>query len=115
MANAIEQIAIGRAFIEENGVDLANSKPAVISLYPHLAGKDDHIELVLVTAAYAVSGVDDLRGLTVDTLAMHLANTSGAFPWDGPYGNGLTRDQYQNGFRTVAADYHFLAGQMGLI
>lgn len=115
MSIIAEQIAIGQAFIEEIGADVVNAVPAVISVHPHLSGKPELIELTFITIGYALSGVDDLAGLTVDRLARHLAETAGVSPWDGPYQADMTREKYQGGYRAIADEYHFLAGRMGII
>ncbi|MBM4570334.1 hypothetical protein GS489_07960 [Rhodococcus hoagii] len=67
------------------------------------------------SSAPSASGSTSERPWTTDSVAEQLANQSGAFPWNGPVGNGFTVAEYQNRFREMAREHLFTWRQLGLI
>jgi len=50
--------------------------------------------------------------VTADEYARALADKSGAFPYDGPVGNGMTKAHYQERFREMAAEHLMILREM---
>lgn len=109
---AMGQLAEGHRILEEFHVDMHSARQAAISLHPILAGNRDGQDMALALAAYTAAHAP--KPMAKETLAEHIANQSGAFPWSGPVGNGLTLDEYRSRFREMAAETLFLAQQMGM-
>ncbi|MEV2222640.1 hypothetical protein AB0E01_22510 [Nocardia vinacea] len=107
--NPREGLLVGRRLIAEHGIDLDSAKLAFKSMYPQVP--HDQIELALTLT---VAQLSELRPpFTVDSVAEQMADTSGAFPWNGPVGNGFTLEEYRGRFRDMARDRIFLAKQLG--
>ena len=108
------QLQHAREVVEERAINLESHRCALLSLHPHLPKENSQL---LDTALLAQVGVIlTLSGpWTVDSVAQQLADQYGAFPWDGPVGNGLTLDYYRSRFREMARENLFLGRQMGLI
>lgn len=109
--NAIEQLMEGQRILDDFHVDLPSARQAAISLHPQLAGNVSGQDMTLAVAAYTAHHAP--KPLAKETMAEHIADESGAFPWAGPVGNGLSLDEYQERFREMAAEHLFLAQQMG--
>lgn len=110
--NAIAQLAEGQQILRDHNVDMDAARRATVSVHPRTAGNVTHQDMVLAAAAYSAAHAP--RPVTKESLAKYIADRSGAFPWEGPVGNGLTLEHYQERFREMAADDLFLAQQMGL-
>ena len=112
--SVMEQLAHARKVVAERGIDLPSLRCALISLHPHLSNESPQLldTALLGEAAIILSLAEPW---TVDSIARQLADQHGAFPWDGPVGNGLTMDHYRSRFREIAQETLFLGRQMGLI
>lgn len=108
--NVRDQIAAAQQVIADRGIDLEAAKLAYKSMHPQLEA--DRIELALTMEVSIISTLHP--PFTVDSVAKQIADTSGAFPWDGPVGNGFTRDEYRDRFRDMAREKIFLAKQLGM-
>lgn len=108
---ALKQVENGRRILKERGVDMAAARMALKSLHPQL--KPLMLDTVLAMEAVIASKLQ--APFTADSVAEQLANESGAFPWHGPVGNGLTVSEYQSRFREIADEHLFIGRQMGLI
>lgn len=106
-----DQITAARALIRERGIDFAAARLAYKSMHPQI--KHDQIDLALTMEVGTISKL--LPPFTVDSVAEQIANRSGAYPWDGPVGNGFTVAEYQERFRAIARDTVFLMGQLGFL
>lgn len=71
-------------------------------LHPQAAGQ---AELVLQLTQESHDRLGVGLDVTAEQYARALANKSGAFPYDGPVGNGLTKAEYQHRFREMAAEH----------
>lgn len=109
--SAADAVANGQRILAERGVDIVAARMALKSMHPNLA-----VDLVDTTLAIEAAIAVKLRApYTADSVAEQLANESGAFPWNGPVGNGLTLREYQSRFREIANEHLFIGRQMGLI
>lgn len=108
--NVRDGIARGRRIIAEQRLDLDSAKTVLKSLHPDLSPQQIELGLAVQVAALA-----ELHGpYTIDSVAEQMANRSGAFPWNGPVGNGLTLDHYQQEFRRMAHEALLLREALGL-
>lgn len=108
--NVREGIETGRRIVAERGIDIDAAKMAMKSMHPHIAS--DQLELAIIMQ---IASISELHGpFTVDSVAEQLADGSGAFPWNGPVGNGLSLDYYREKFRDMARDTLFLRQVLGM-
>lgn len=110
MSNTHEGIALGRRIIDEHGIDLAAASLAYKSMHPRV--DPGMVELALTLEVATISRLQP--PFTVDSVAAQIANESGAYPWDGPVGNGFTLAEYRDRFRGIAREKLFLRTQLGL-
>lgn len=109
--SAAESVADGQRILVERAVDITAARMALKSMHPRLSP-----DLIDTTLALEAAIVVKFRApFTADSVAEQIANESGAFPWDGPVGNGLTLKEYQSRFRDIANEHLFIGRQMGLI
>jgi hypothetical protein len=109
-----EQLIQARRVVSERGIDLVAARSVMRSMYPQLIDSpDDRVDLGTLAQIGIIIGLP--KPHTTEAIAQHLANTSGAFPWEGPVGNGLTLDYYQGKFREMAGEIVFLGRQFGLM
>ncbi|MBM4509422.1 hypothetical protein GS421_08435 [Rhodococcus hoagii] len=86
---AIDQIERARTYVVERNIDIAAARPAFISQYPQLArAPRESIDFTIIGTIGIWLNVR--APWTTDSVAEQLANQSGAFPWNGPVGNGFT-------------------------
>ncbi|NKZ93741.1 hypothetical protein GS966_28880 [Rhodococcus hoagii] len=84
---AIDQIERARTYVVERNIDIAAARPAFISQYPQLArAPRESIDFTIIGTIGIWLNVR--APWTTDSVAEQLANQSGAFPWNGPVGNG---------------------------
>ncbi|MFJ4653792.1 hypothetical protein ACIP5Y_21205 [Nocardia sp. NPDC088792] len=110
-SNPREAVEVGRRILANRGIDISAAKLAFKSNHPQVT--DEWIEPAIALQVASFSRW--LPPYTVGSVAEQLANTEGAFPWDGPIGNGLTVNEYQSKFRDMARDQLFLMHQLGMI
>lgn len=110
-----DQLDHARAVLAERGVDLSAAFPAVRALHLRelAAASDEILEELLLAHVAVILAVNP--PYTLEHVARQCAESSGAFPWDGPVGNGLTLEHYQGRFREMAREHLFLADVLGLI
>ncbi|MGI5223025.1 hypothetical protein [Nocardia sp. CA-290969] len=107
--NPREGLAVGRRIIAERGIDLAAAGLAYKSMHPQVDPAQVELALTLEIAI-----LSELKPpITVESVAQQMADNSGAFPWDGPVGNGFTREEYRERFREMARPKVFLSQQLG--
>ncbi|NKU37733.1 hypothetical protein GS887_27805 [Rhodococcus hoagii] len=111
---AIDQIERARTYVVERNIDIAAARPAFISQYPQLA-RAPRESTTSRSSAPSASGSNVRAPWTTDSVAEQLANQSGAFPWNGPVGNGFTVAEYQNRFARWPASTCSRWRQLGLI
>lgn len=110
MSNAHEGIELGRRIIDERGIDLTAASLAYKSMHPRVDSA--MVELALTLEVATISRLQP--PFTVDSVAQQIADESGAYPWDGPVGNGFTLAEYRDRFRGIAREKLFLRTQLGL-
>jgi len=71
-------------------------------LHPQFA---ENAELVLQLTSQSHDRLGIGLNVTAEEYARVLAEHSGAFPYDGPVGNGLSVAYYQERFREIAAEH----------
>lgn len=107
--NVQDGLIAGARIIEERGIDLEAAGLAYKSMHPQVEG-----EMVRTALTLEIAELSELHGpWTVDALAEQMANRSGAFPWEGPVGNGLSLEYYQGKFREMAREKLFLRDLLG--
>lgn len=106
-----EALLAAKAVIAERGIDLASARLAYKSMHPQVDSNQIDLALTMEVATIVKLG----EPFTVESVARQIADESGAFPWDGPVGNGFTLDEYRERFRVIARDKVFLMGQLGFI
>lgn len=107
--NVRDGLIVGQQIVTEHGIDLAAAKLAYKSMHPQVSS--DMLETALILE---IASLSELTGpFTVDSIAEQLANQSGAFPWNGPVGNGLSLEYYQGKFRDMAREKLFLRDLLG--
>ena len=74
----------------------------VKQLYPQAVA---NAELVLRLMGETHDRLSIDLDVTVEQYARALADTLGAFPYDGPVGNGLTKIHYQARFREMGVEH----------
>lgn len=108
--NVRKGIETGRRIIAEQNIDIDAAKMAMKSMHPNVPS--DQLEIAVIIQ---VASISELRApFTVDSVAEQMADKSGAFPWAGPVGNGLSLDHYRDKFRDMARDALFLREVIGL-
>jgi hypothetical protein len=108
--NAAEGLVVGQRIIAERGIDLDAAKLAYKSMHPQVSP-----EIVELALTLEIATLTELHEpFTVDSVAEQMANQSGAFPWNGPVGNGLALTEYQERFREYAREKLFLRQILGL-
>jgi len=109
-----EQLDTARRVVTERGIDLTASRSVMRSMYPQLIDSaDERVDFAALAQIATIVGLPEPH--TTDAIARHLADTSGAFPWEGPVGNGLSLDYYQGKFREMAGELVFLGRHFGLM
>ncbi|MGX4707694.1 hypothetical protein LZP97_26800 (plasmid) [Rhodococcus sp. DMF-1] len=104
-------IAEARQVITARGIDLTVAHSAYQSMHPQISATQLDLALTAeVAIILQLSGPYD-----TESVARQIANRSGAFPWDGPVGNGLTPEYYQSCFREMASEKVFIGKLLGLI
>ena len=106
-ATALER---ARQALADRSIETSDAVCAFRSLHPHVASHLAETGMLLEVASFL--NVDP--PYTVDSIAEQMANRAGAFPWDGPVGNGMTLAYYRSEFRRFARDQLFLMQQLGL-
>lgn len=106
------QIAEATEMMQAAGVPVADALRATQLALPGYAIDEDMLPVVTAGLARDWFGAPHPR--TRDSIAQHLADRSGAFPWAGPVGNGLTLDQYRDAFRQQADTVITWAIRLGL-
>lgn len=110
--NAFQQgLLDGQRVIESRGLHLNSVMSAYKSMHPQVS--DDMIEVTLILEVAMLSKLH--TPFTTESVAEQIADESGAFPWNGPVGNGLTVAEYQSRFREIAEEKLFLGRKLGLI
>lgn len=100
-----------RRHIAERRIDLTVAHTAYQSMHPQIGTEQIDLALTL-----EVASILQLHApYDIESVARQIANRSGAFPWDGPIGNGLTLEYYQSRFREMASEKVFIGKLLGLI
>jgi hypothetical protein len=110
--NVLEQTAFGLQVLDLFGVDAEKRRRVARVIHPKVK---DEAEQDVMAGTWAYMFVETQEPLTVDNIARQFADKWGAFPWDGPVGNGLTRDHYRAKFREMADEHLFAWQQLGLL
>lgn len=109
---ALEQIAEGRRVLALHNISVDRQLTAVRAAYPD---KDfDRGMAQVVAASEAYDWLNAPEPHDVETLAPYIAGEHGAFPWDGPVGNGLTVNTYQHHLRCIAGEHITAWRELGL-
>jgi hypothetical protein len=86
--------------LQDPFVDIESGTRMCKALHPQV--ENDSVGVMLALTAAAIDLLDP--PYTVESVAEQTANKSGAFPWKGPVGNGLTLKHFQDSFRKMARD-----------
>lgn len=107
--NVHDGLIVGRQIVAERGIDLEAAALAYKSMHPQVG--PDMLETALILE---IASLSELHApFTVDSVAQQMADRSGAFPWNGPVGNGLSLEYYQGKFRDMAREALFLRDLLG--
>lgn len=109
---AVEQLKAGQDILDSRDVPHAVRQQAAWDTYPD--SRLDRDTALLVAASAAEFWSTTPQPHTEEAVARHICQESGAFPWGGPVGNGLTVAKYQAHLRRIAADHIAMWQRLGL-
>lgn len=106
----IDQVQEGLASLDRHQMSDDTARTVAREVYRDDLNNFD----ALLVAANAVLNWDETSDHTEDGIARWLCDQSGAYPWDGPVGNGFTLPAYRARFREIARQYLLFWSRVGL-
>lgn len=103
MMRAIEDLKDGQDILDARNVPHAIRRRAAWGVYPASCLSADMALLVAASEAHFWSTMPQPH--TAEAVAQHICRESGAFPWAGPVGNGMTVEAYQTHLRRIATNH----------
>lgn len=110
--NAMEQMQEGLRILDAHGITPEQYSRVARIVHPKI---ENASQQEMLAGTWALTWSETQEPLTIDNVAKQLADNHGAYPWDGPVGNGLTREYYRAKFREMADEHLFAWLQLGLI
>lgn len=108
------QLDNARKIAQDRGIDIPAMRPIMRSMYPQLhRSADEMVDMGTIGQIAIISELQPPHDM--GSVARQLADRHGAFPYDGPVGNGLTLEYYQGKFREMAEELLFLGKRLGLV
>lgn len=109
--SAREQLVQGRRVLAEHGIDADAQVECARLVY---GDGLDPAAAQIVAANEAHMWASAPLPHTPERVARHICERSGAFPWEGPIGNGLSVGEYRDRLRGVAVEHLFAWRLLGL-